>query len=203
MDTQPDQQKAQQRAQLRRQLRQQRRELDAETQLRHGAHLYQQLRHCDLYRRSKRIAAYLPEDGEIDSGYIIHNAWRAKKQIYLPVLSPFGNSLYFAPFQRGSAMRKNRFGIPEPDSHPRHWLRARQLDLILMPLVGFDKQGNRLGMGGGFYDRTLAFTRYQANSHRPYLIGLAHQLQQVDALDYQPHDIAMQLIATEQGIIYC
>ena len=192
--------KTQQRNQLRKTLRHERKLLDAETQLQHAMRLAKQLSDCDLFKRSKKIAVYLPEDGEIDPGFLIHTAWRAHKKIYLPVLAPFSSRLYFAPYTKQSNMQLNRFQIAEPDVHPRFWLKPQQLDLILMPLVGFDEQGNRLGMGGGFYDRSLQFTRYRKGQHSPYLVGLAHQLQQVNQLPHEAHDIPMQMLATEQRL---
>jgi len=185
---------------LRQSLRRQRRALGPRSQTRHAQCLAQRLASFSLFRRSKRIAAYLASDGEINPCYLIYNAWRANKKVYLPVLAPFACRLYFAPYTPGCKMKYNRFRIAEPDVHPRYWLRARQLDLIFMPLVAFDAQGNRLGMGGGFYDRSLAFSRYRKSSHRPYLIGLAHQFQCVEQLNRQAHDIPMQGIATEQQI---
>lgn len=193
----------QQRNTLRRTLRQQRRTLSAERQMQHALGMADQINNYPLYRRSKRIAAYLAADGEMNPEYLIYSAWKANKQVYLPILSPFAGRLYFAPFTANCKLKLNRFHIAEPDVHPRHWLRPQQLDLILMPLVGFDSQGNRLGMGGGFYDRSLEFTRYRNCAHRPYLVGLAHQLQQVEHLPHQPHDIPMQAIATEQQLIIC
>ncbi len=189
------------RAQLRKQLRQQRRSLDDDTQAHHSVLLSHHLSNSNIYKRSKRIAAYLAEDGEIDTEFLIYSAWKANKQIYLPVLSPFANRLYFAPYKPDEKMKLNRFQIAEPDVHPKHWLKPQQLDLILMPLVGFDSQGNRLGMGGGFYDRSLAFSRFQKQQHKPYLVGLAHQLQQVEQLPHETHDVPVQMIVTEQGIL--
>lgn len=191
------------RASLRKQLRQQRRALSSETQQHHAWAMAWQLSRHSLFRRSKHIAAYIAADGEIDPEMLIHMAWKAKKSVYLPVLAPLADRLYFAPYSAGCRLRANRFGIPEPEVHPGLWIKPRQLDLILMPLVGFDCEGNRLGMGGGFYDRSLEFTRYRKSSHRPYLAGLAHQLQQVDQLPHQPHDVPMQLIVTEQQLIHC
>ncbi len=188
---------------LRRTLRQQRRSLSEWQQMQHAICMSEQISQYPAYRRSKRIAAYLAADGEMDPEYLIYQAWKANKQVYLPILSPFAGRLYFAPFLANCKLKLNRFQIAEPDVHPKHWIKPQQLDLILMPLVGFDAQGNRLGMGGGFYDRSLEFTRYRNNTHRPYLVGLAHQLQQVEQLPHQPHDIPMQAIATEQQLIIC
>jgi len=190
----------QQRNQLRKTLRQQRNLLDESEQEQHAQALAQQLQHSRLYKRSKRIAAYLPADGEIDPAYLIERAWHSNKQVYLPVLAPFTSKLYFAPFQPDCKMKLNRFKIAEPDVHPKHWLRAQQLDLILMPLVGFDIRGNRLGMGGGFYDRSLNFTWFRKTRYSPFLIGLAHQLQCVEQLPHQDHDVPMSMVATEQEL---
>lgn len=189
-----------QRVQLRKSLRQQRNSLDENTQTLHAMSLANQLQHSPLYKRSKRIAAYLPADGEIDPGHLIRHAWRSNKKVYLPVLAPFTSKLYFAPFSANCKMKLNRFKIAEPSVHPKHWLKAQQLDLILMPLVGFDLKGNRLGMGGGFYDRSLNFTRLRKSSYSPFLIGLAHELQCVELLSHQAHDVPMNMVATENKL---
>ncbi len=192
-----------QRKNLRKQLREQRNSLDEQTQINHAFALAHHFKNSQLFRRSKHIAAYLSADGEIDPVFIIEMAWQLNKKVYLPVLSPFANRLYFAPFVYNSKMKLNRFQIEEPDIHPKYWIKPHQLDLIFMPLVGFDKSGNRLGMGGGFYDRSLHFCHYRKNTHRPHLIGLAHQLQQVDQLQHQSHDVPVQYIATEQQLHDC
>ena len=189
-----------QRQSLRKSLRQQRNALDTDTQTEHALGLDKELSRCSLFKRSKRIAAYLAADGEIDPEFLIHSAWQSNKKVYLPVLAPFTDRLYFAPYFPNTKMKLNRYKIPEPDVHPKHWLKPQQLDLILMPLVGFDKQGNRLGMGGGYYDRSLSFMHFRKISYRPYLIGLAHQLQLVDKLPHQSHDVPMYMVATEQQL---
>ena len=97
-------------------------------------------------------------------------------------------------------MHLNRFGIQEPACSPRHWVRAWQLDLILLPLVAFDESGNRLGMGGGFYDRSLAYRQSRTHSRRPRLIGLAHELQRVEQLATNSWDIPLDMIATEKRV---
>jgi len=191
---------SQHRSALRKQLRQQRNSLDIFTQQMHAIEMAQQLQNCKLYQRSKHIACYLAADGEIETEYLIHQAWRSHKKIYLPILAPFTLRLYFAPYEPGCRMKLNRFSIPEPDIHPKYWRKPQQMNLILMPLVGFDPQGNRLGMGGGFYDRSLSFHGHRKRTHHPYLIGLAHQLQCIDSLPSQPHDVPMHMVATEQQL---
>lgn len=166
----------------------------------HAIHMASQLSQHSHYKRSKKIAAYLAADGELSPEYLIYHAWKSGKQVYLPILAPFSNRLYFAPYRKGCRLKANRFHILEPDVYPTLWLKPQQMDLILMPLVGFDLQGNRLGMGGGFYDLTLSFVRFRKSPHKPRLVGLAHQCQQVDQLTAEAHDIPIQMIATEQGV---
>jgi len=185
---------------LRTELRSKRKSLSKKEQQAHATQLAEHLCNYPLYKRSKHIAAYLAADGEIDPSLFIRRAWKHNKKIYLPVLLPFSSRINFVAYTPNSKMKLNRFGIAEPDVHPKLWLRPRQMQLILTPLVGFDMMGNRLGMGGGFYDRSLNFTRFRKNSHAPWLMGLAHQLQCVEQLPLQAHDIPMKMIATEQEL---
>jgi 5-formyltetrahydrofolate cyclo-ligase len=151
-----------------------------------------------VYRNSQHIACYLANDGEIDPSPIIEHAWHLGKQVYLPVLSPLRNSLYFSHFEAGSRLRLNRYNIPEPIASPSQWKRAAQLDLLLLPLVAFDTQGNRMGMGGGFYDRTLSYMQHRQHWKKPTLIGLAHEIQKVGQLKVQSWDIPLDQIVTER-----
>ncbi|HEY9051864.1 MAG TPA: 5-formyltetrahydrofolate cyclo-ligase [Gammaproteobacteria bacterium] len=185
---------------IRQQMRQQRRDLDFSQQLHNARNLCQRLTRLPLFLNARRIAFYLTEDGEIDAMPIIEKAWRFKKQVYLPVLPPTGKSLVFAPYTPNSPMIPNRFGIMEPDVDPGLWIRARQLNLILLPLVAFDDKGNRLGMGGGYYDRSLSFMQHRKQWHSPKLVGLAHDLQKVDSLPCESWDVPLNMIATERNL---
>lgn len=158
------------------------------------------LQRLDGYRRARRIAAYCARDGELSARYIFAHARRAGRACYLPVLRP-GNRLAFAPVNARGRLRRNRFGIPEPAATHAQRLPARALDLILVPLVAFDAVGNRLGMGGGFYDRTLAFLRTRPFRAPPVVIGLAHSGQQVDKLRAQAWDIPLMGVITERGFL--
>ncbi len=111
----------------------------------------------------------------------------------------------FAPYEKKTCLRKNSFGILEPVYQKKQLKTARQLDLVLAPLVAFDPQGNRLGMGGGFYDRALSHLRAhgrRTRKHHPLFIGIAHELQQVDSLQVQSWDIPLHAIITERGLRY-
>lgn len=191
---------------LRQQLRAQRRGLDAREHARLSdaatAHL---LRHR-LFRAARHIACYLPNDGEPDLSEFILRCWNIGKTVYLPVLSHIHhNRLLFLPFHAGDRLVENRFGIPEPVLRPRSRVSLTSLDLVLTPLVGFDAQGNRLGMGGGFYDRSFAFLRHRRYWKKPHLLGMAFDCQQVDrqgasGLCRQPWDVPLKAVVTESGV---
>ncbi|MCW8922583.1 MAG: 5-formyltetrahydrofolate cyclo-ligase [Gammaproteobacteria bacterium] len=183
---------------LRQHKREQRRNLSDSQQRQHAEQLTERLLNQSTFVRSQRIAAYLANDGEINPAHIIEQAWNMGKQVYLPVLSAHENSLLFAPFEKNSPMRRNHFGIDEPDCPAENWLSAEQMDLILLPLVAFDELSNRMGMGGGFYDRSLAGIRQQENP--ACLIGLAHEIQKTTQLTMHSWDIPLDAIATEDNL---
>jgi 5-formyltetrahydrofolate cyclo-ligase len=188
---------------LRQELRARRQELSTPEQT-HAAHLLAtHIVTTRLYRVSRRIAVYLPNDGEIDPVPLMARIWEMHKTCYLPILSRLRHDrLWFAPFTQDTPLTANRFGILEPATPARTWVRAQELDLILMPLVGFDTHGNRLGMGGGFYDKSLAFLRHRRLWRKPHLIGLAHDFQRVPKLDACDWDVPLQAVATDQSIYH-
>ena len=154
-----------------------------------------------VFRASKRIAFYLPNDGELDLTPLIQRAWSMKKACYLPVLDTLtADQLKFAPYHHNTQLQVNCFGIPEPVVPARKRIRANSLDLILLPLVAFDAHGNRLGMGGGFYDRTLSFLRNRHHWRKPHLLGAAFEFQKIDTLRQHTWDIPLPCIVTEQHI---
>ena len=185
-------------AEIRRLKRAQRQALSVVDKQRHSQCLCDNLSKQKNYRNSQHIACYLANDGEIDPYLLIEHAWFANKNVYLPILSPIKNSLYFAPYDEFSEFRLNRFGIAEPICHPSEWIKASQLDLLLLPLVAFDLDGNRVGMGGGFYDRTLAYLQHRRHWRKPELVGLAHEIQKADHLNRQNCDIPLNGIITEK-----
>jgi 5-formyltetrahydrofolate cyclo-ligase len=187
--------------QLRRSLRARRAALTPEQQRTAAARLIPHVTATRLFRVSRRIACYFPNDGEIDPTPLMDIIRSMRKQCYVPVLSRLSHeSLWFAEAHRDTPLVFNRFGIPEPAVPARDLVRARELDLILAPLVAFDRAGNRLGMGGGFYDRSLAFLRHRHHWRKPHLLGLAHDFQQVDTLPANPWDIPLQGVVTDRGV---
>ncbi len=190
-------------AELRKQLRAKRARLPREAQRRAAQRVAAHLAATREFRASRRIACYLPSDGELDPSPIIERIWRMGKTAYLPVLSRRPRDrLWFAPAAPGMELRPNRYGIPEPHVPPRARVRADQLDLVLLPLVAFDGKGNRLGRGVGFYDRSLAFRHERRFLCKPHLLGLAHEFQRVPSLPVDPWDVPLDGIVTEQGVYY-
>ena len=186
---------------LRRALRTRRQSLSAEDQKLAARALVANLTGTRLYHVSRRIACYLPNDGEIDTGRVIEHIRRLRKILYLPVLSPLAHDrLWFAEAKPKTRLVPNRFGIPEPAVPARSLVRAQELDLILMPLVGFDDHGNRLGMGGGFYDRSLEFLRHRTRWHKPQVLGIAYDFQRINGLMPDPWHIPLQGVITDRAI---
>ncbi len=187
--------------QLRKILRQRRRNLSRQQQKIASMGLCRQIARLPVFVNSRRIAAYIPNDGEISAQPLIELAWRLNKQVYLPVLHPFRKGyLFFMEHLPDQPLALNRFGIPEPLCDHDSRVPAWTLDLVLTPLVGFDEQGNRRGMGGGFYDRTFAFMETGHTPRRPRLVGVAHECQKVETLPCERWDIAMDFIATDRQL---
>lgn len=160
--------------------------------------LYKQVIASPEFLKSRHIALYLANDGEIDPALIMQKAWSMGKVCYLPVLNPLSNSLSFVKYKADTYLRRNRFNIPEPDLIRRHIRHPWALDLVLTPLVGFDNKGHRLGMGGGFYDRTFAF-KLKHSYRKPLLIGLAYDFQKQDLVQADAWDIRLEKAATEKA----
>ena len=188
-------------ADLRRTLRAKRKALSHEEQRVAAGRLAANIAGMHLFLVSRRIACYLPNDGEIDPGKIMGRIWHMGKTCYLPVLPPPSHDrLWFAKALPGMKMARNRYGILEPVVLPRELVRAEELDLLLMPLVGFDRNGNRLGRGGGFYDRSLLYLHDRLHRKKPRLLGLAHDFQRVETLEPDPWDIPLAGIVTDKAI---
>ncbi len=186
---------------LRRRLRQARRDLDPRQRLAFEQRLAERLARHPLFRNARTLAAYLPVDGEVDPAPLVQRAWSLGKAVYLPVLVPFTeNRLWFTRYEPDTVLVYNRFGIPEPEKAHRQRIAATALDLVLAPLVGFDSQGHRLGMGGGFYDRTFAFLRTRRCWDKPRLLGLAYECQHVKRLQKQPWDVPLHGVVTEKAL---
>jgi len=186
------------RKELRQTLRQARRELHGTARIEREAAILRAINQHPRFKRLRHLALYWPSDGEVDLRPLL-NMQSAAQQRYLPILVR-GSRLRFAPWTALSSVYPNRFGIPEPRVQPRERLRPAQLDAVLMPLVGFDEHGNRLGMGGGFYDRSFAFRHARRRWRKPLLIGVAFELQRCPTLPAAAWDIPLDGIVTEHGL---
>jgi 5-formyltetrahydrofolate cyclo-ligase len=181
---------------LRKDMRQRRRSLTPTQQRQAARALYKRVVTSAVFRFSKRVTFTLARDGEISPHLLLQEALRRGKHCYLPVMSHLGEDrLSFRRVGKNQRkLRRNSYGIPEP-------LRARAcaprcLSLVLLPLVAFDANCNRLGMGKGYYDHTFAFLR-QSSRHRPALLGLAHECQRVEQLSVASWDVTLHSIVTD------
>lgn len=190
---------------IRQRIRRQRRHVGLRERTHAARRLVSILRRSRVYGRSRRIACYWAIDGEIELTAFLLRAHRDGRALYLPVLShgPSGR-LRFHRYRPGARLRANRFGIPEPVPRQSSRIACQRLDLVLLPLVAFDRQGHRLGMGAGFYDRTFAFLRQRRGRwRRPQLLGVAFSFQQIAELPVEPWDVPLAGIATENGLMRC
>ena len=182
---------------LRRELRERRRAIPAPTRIAAAESIAARLLALPFAPVSGHVAGYWAMDGEIAL-----SSWQVRlprECIYcLPVLHEDGR-LRFAPWRAGAALVANRHGIPEPDVPPDALLPAESMMLVVAPLVGFDMRGHRLGMGGGWYDRTFAFRRDRAAP--PALVGAAFDAQQVDSVDPQPWDMPLDALCSESDTL--
>ena len=184
---------------LRRQLRQARRALSPAQQKQAARNLYRQLAQPPLFRRARHIALYLPNDGEIDPHLVLQAAQRRGKAVYLPVLSAWPRThMRFQRLRQHEQLIANRFRIAEPKVCQARQRKPWALDLIVLPLVGFDEYGGRLGMGGGFYDRSLAYRQLRKNWQNPTLLGAAHECQKVDRLALASWDVRLEAVVTDK-----
>lgn len=186
------------RAELRKHMRSQRRALTRAERARCAQRCARRVIALSWFRSSRRIACYLPFDAELDPHPLMRCAWAMKKLCYLPVLRD--KHLWFAPYRAGDRLVSNRFGIAEPRVALHKLIRPAQLDIVLTPLVAFDSQGNRLGMGAGFYDRTFAFLKRRGSWRRPRFIGLAYDFQCVAQIESQTWDVPLHGIVTERRL---
>lgn len=187
------------RRRLRREMRLRRRQLSSSER---SAAARQFARHAtSLLRPGKRIALYLPHDGEADPGMIIRRARRHGCLLYLPFITNYRRGrMRFVRFDEDTRLQANRYGILEPVATLAPAIAAHLLDLVVLPLVAFDDRGWRLGSGAGFYDRQLHHLRRQRRWRHPRLIGLAYEFQRVEQLEAAPWDVPLDAVLTQHGL---
>lgn len=153
------------------------------------------------YHKAQRIAVYTPVGSEADPELIRLAAAQDGKRVYRPSIPYRSGHLLFVRARDVDSQGLRRHGIPQDrPRHSRDWIRTRQLDLVVLPLLGFDAQGHRLGSGAGYYDRSFAF-RLFTQGNKPRLVGLAYSCQAIDTLQPASWDVPLDAIVTEQGWI--
>ena len=180
---------------LRRELRARRRSLPAATRIDAANALAAHLLALPFAPSSGHVAGYWAMDGEIG----LH-AWQMQLPesvaYCLPVLHE-ERQLLFAPWRPGEALVTNRYGIPEPDVPASALIEPKRMSMVVMPLVAFDARRQRLGMGGGWYDRSFGFR--QATAAPPWLVGAAFAVQQLEAIDAADWDVALDAVCSENA----
>lgn len=153
------------------------------------------IRALDQYRHAKKIALYHAVNGEVNLLSIWKSAPMHGKFCYFPCLQP-DHSLLFLPATPVTQFKKNRYGIAEPDVSHDFAIDPNELDIVFVPLVAFDARCTRIGMGAGYYDRTLA------NKNNCELFGVAYQFQRIDFIEAQPWDIPLDAVITNRAIYW-
>jgi len=180
---------------IRQHLRKQRNSLSPLQQIKAAKSCAQKSIQLAAIQNANNIALYLKNDAELDPQPLIEALWKLNKCLFLPVIKDFTNGLlHFAPYFPNSPMTHNKYGIAEPITDQS--IAISSIDVIFIPLVGFDEDGNRLGMGGGFYDRSLA----GISSENTLKVGLAYQQQKIDSLPSEDWDQPLDMIITESTI---
>jgi 5-formyltetrahydrofolate cyclo-ligase len=197
----PDVDATAQRRELRQRLAERRRELSPPQRMAAAQGLRRSLEQLPEYHTDLRVAGYWATNGELPLNLAIPPLATRGQQFLLPVIGP-GLRLRFAPWSAGQDVQPNQYGIPEP-ANPGELLEPFQLDLVLLPLLAFDRRGNRLGYGGGYYDRAFAFLQEQARPTEPLLVGIGYAFQELPAIEPAAWDVPLDYIATEQELIDC
>ena len=184
---------------LRKKLRTARRALSALEREEKSLAIFRYLSEYPPFQRAKSLAIYWATDEEVATSSTIDYANRNGKSIYLPIVNKVRHpkGMYFHRYIRGeTVLELNSFGIAEPRQHPQAYASSENLDVILVPLVGFNQNLDRIGMGGGHYDRSLS----KLNNRSTRFIGLAFACQKAE-FEPMPHDVRLHAIITEEGIL--
>ena len=190
------------RALLRARMAVRRNELDAKQRIAAAAGVLRSLEDLSEFMTDANVAGYWAVRGELPLNLAVASLARREQHYFLPVLGPT-RQLYFAEFSVGIPVTHNRFGIPEPATPKEQRLTPRDMDVILLPLLAFDRQGHRLGTGGGWYDSSLAFLGNEPRPARPLLVGVGYAFQEIETVPIEPWDIDLDYVATEAELIAC
>jgi len=190
------------RALLRARMSVRRNELDAKQRIAAAAGVLHSLENLPEFMTDAKVAGYWAVRGELPLNLAVASLMRREQKYFLPVLGP-ARQLRFAEYREGVSLQGNRFGIPEPDVPSGTLQKAGDMDVILLPLLAFDRKGHRLGTGGGWYDSSLAFLGNEPRPERPLLVGIGYGFQEVESVPIQPWDVDLDYVATETALIIC
>jgi 5-formyltetrahydrofolate cyclo-ligase len=183
---------------LRKQLRAARRSLPPSQYARLSRLAAQAVARLPQFSAGRKVALYLPFDREVDTAALIAAARKRGVRIFMPVVAD-RRRRRLAFRRHGRRTRPGVYGIPVPTGK-RVTLGARWFDLVVVPLVGVDADGRRLGMGGGYYDRALGFRSQRKSWRGPHVVGLAFDCQRVASVCAEAWDLRFDSVATESGI---
>lgn len=187
---------------LRSELRERRRRLGAGERMAAAEGLVRALDNLPEFLTDPRIAGYWAIDGELPLHHVV-NALRARgQQFHLPCISG-PRQLRFAAWRPGIALEPNRYGIPEPSGADVETVDGNALDVVLVPLLGFDRRGGRLGYGGGYYDATFSALRARTALASPVLVGIGYAAQELERIELSEWDVRLDFVATEVELIDC
>jgi 5-formyltetrahydrofolate cyclo-ligase len=186
---------------LREELRARRAALTAAQRIAAAGAVAQHLESLPEFLVDRHIAGYWAVRGELPLLAVVGALRRREQRYYLPVLN--GDSLCFASWRTDEPLEPNRYGIPEPRVAPVDCTAPADIELVLVPLLGFDRRGNRLGSGAGYYDRSFAFLAEGERPRAPILVGVAYACQEVPSLAAEAWDIPLDFVVTENELIDC
>ena len=189
------------RAELRAQLKQRRQALGAAERIGAAQGVAAQLAQLPELTVDTRIGAYFAVNGELSLHLVVAQCWRRGQAVHLPVAGA-RRRLHYAPYTAQTAVAPNRYGIPEPQDAAAP-VEPESLELVLVPLVAFNRRGHRLGYGGGFYDTSFAFLHGRERPTLPLLVGIGYAFQEVATLAPESWDVRLDFVATERELIDC
>lgn len=190
------------RALLRARMSVRRNELDAKQRIAAAAGVLDSLESLPEFMTDANVAGYWAVRGELPLNLAVASLTRREQQYFLPVLGQ-ARQLRFTEYREGAPLQANRFGIPEPEVPTEALQTAGDMDVILLPLLAFDRKGHRLGTGGGWYDSSLAFLGNEPRPARPLLVGIGYGFQEVEAVSIEPWDVDLDYVATDAELIAC
>ncbi len=188
-------------SEIRRALCKKRAEVSSGERNQHSQNVLENILSQEFFNPARQIALYYADDGEIDTTSFFAVFTQQEKQCYLPVIKEDKTMLFYS-YSNSDSLINNRYGIPEPDTTTQQPIAIENIDIIFLPLVGFDIHGNRLGRGAGYYDRTLASIKNKKQGNRPLLAGLAFEFQKIPPFTANDWDVPLDTIITEQQIYW-